>query len=330
MITITASSLRCTNPLKVHCLRTTYRFASTKPNMAKHARSNSSEDNLKHPSTKIAKKIDAHPPIQQLDEALENNKSNHPVRNVLHWFRSKDIRQEDNRALSAASEKAKDGKGSLITMYLLSPKDMQWHGTSPARSDFLLESLKLLKKQLADKHIPLAIVTAEERANKTDKVMEFCEENDVSHMFANYEYEIDELRRDIKLAKHVQDAKDLSFELFHDQTVVEPGDLKTGAGGAMKVFTPYHKYWLSVLKQKPEYLDLVDPPAANDKKAASTFKKLFESKIPELPDSKKFESDEEKKRIRSLWPAGNEAGMKRLDDFLNKKVGLFMISSHGI
>lgn len=310
-------TIRCaifSSPSRIYILS---RFAST---MSKHARSDSAEDNLRHPSTKVAKKVDQHTPLSQLEEVLENNKSDHPVRNVLHWFRSKDIRQEDNRALNAASQKAKEGKGSLLTMYLFTPKDMEWHGTSAARSDFILESLKLLQKQLEEKHIPLAIVTADERAEKTERVKQFCEENDVSHVFANYEYEIDELRRDIKVAKHVQEAKDLSFELLHDQTVVEPGYLRTGGGGPHKVFTPYHKAWLSLLKESPEYLDLSDPPEANDKKAAESLKKLFGCKIPELPESKQFASEDEKERIRKLWPAGNEAGMKRLDDFLDKKV----------
>ena len=34
-------------------------------------------------------------------------------------------------------------------MYLHSPRDLEWHGTSPARIDFILESLKILKKQKA-------------------------------------------------------------------------------------------------------------------------------------------------------------------------------------
>jgi deoxyribodipyrimidine photo-lyase len=292
---------------------------SNTASMSKHARSNSSEDVLKHPSTKRAKEIDQNTPMSQLDELLEKNNSDHKPQNVLHWFRSKDLRIEDNKGLHAASQKAKEGSGTLLTMYLFSPKDMEWHGTSAARSDFILENLRIMKEQLQKKHIPLAIVISEERADKTKRVMEFIKEHDVSHVYANIEYEVDELRRDIKLAKLVQAEKDISFEALHDQTVMVPGALKTGAGGPMKVFTPYHKAWLAKTKDDLSLLDTVSPPEDNDKQASKSFSKLFETKIPDLPESKQFDSDEDRRRIRSLWPAGNEAGMSRLSTFLHDK-----------
>lgn len=278
-------------------------------------------DMLKHPTIKRAKEIDAHTPMQQLDELLEKTrKEPKSTRNVLHWFRSKDIREEDNRGLHAAAEKAKEGSGSLITMYLFSPKDMEWHGTSAPRTDFILDSLGKLKASLQKKNIPLAVVTAEERAQKVDKVLQFVKDHDISHIYANLEYEVDELRRDIKLAKKVQDEKDLSFDALHDQTVVTPGTIVTGSGGPMKVFTPYHKAWLAETKDDPSLLDLVPAPTGNDKSAAKEFSDLFESKIPALPESKQYSSKEEQQRIRKLWPAGHDAGIKRLHDFLDKKV----------
>lgn len=41
--------------------------------------------------------------------------------NVVHWFRS-DLRLEDNRALHAASEKAKQNNTSLIALFVVSPQ----------------------------------------------------------------------------------------------------------------------------------------------------------------------------------------------------------------
>lgn len=62
---------------------------------------------------------------------------------------------------------------------------------------------------LAKEEYPLAVVTAEERGQKVDKVLKFVKDHDISHIYANLEYEVDELRRDIKLAKKVQDEEDL-------------------------------------------------------------------------------------------------------------------------
>jgi deoxyribodipyrimidine photo-lyase len=286
-----------------------------------HQSKEGKDDMLKHPTIKRAKEIDAHTPMQQLDELLEKTrKEPKSTRNVLHWFRSKDIREEDNRGLHAAAEKAKEGSGSLITMYLFSPKDMEWHGTSAPRTDFILDSLEKLKASLQKKNIPLAVVTAEERGQKVDKVLQFVKDHDISHVYANLEYEVDELRRDIKLAKKVQDEDGLFFDALHDQTVITPGTVVTGSGGPMKVFTPYHKAWLAETKDDPSLLDLVPAPKGNDKSAAKEFSDLFESKIPGIPESKQYSSKEEQQRIRKLWPAGHDAGIKRLNEFLNKKV----------
>lgn len=287
----------------------------------KHARSESSDsiDGLKKPSTKVAKKVDADPPFQQLTSLLESTSSDSKPRNVLHWFRSKDIRMQDNKALCAASQKAKEGSGTLLSVYLHSPHDLEWHGTSPARTDFILESLRLLQEELKGKHVPLAILTAEDRSQKTDRILSFAEEHDVSHVYANFEYEVDELRRDIDCAQKLKDQK-VGFELHHDQTVVVPGQLCTGAGGPMKVFTPYHKAWLAETKNDPSLLDLAGEIDSNDESAKKSFAPLFDNTIPEPAQKKRFFSSEEKERVRKIWPAGHEAGISRLKHFLDTKV----------
>lgn len=299
----------------------------------RHDRSPSHDSTLKHPTTKRAKEIDAHPPYEILIKKIKEQKDDGQApRNVLHWFRSKDLRAEDNRALHAASQKAQNGSGLLLTCFLWSPKDLEWHGTSATRADFMLESLRLLQRQMHKLNIPLVVLTAEERGDESAKILDFVKEHDVSHIFANIEYEIDELRRDIHLLEEISGAekgKGLSstitkFELLHDQTVIEPGTMKSGSGGPMKVFTPYHKAWLTKVAENPKLLDLVDGPAANDgKKAKNEFTALFDesnSKIPALPKEKQFASEEDKERMRKLWPAGHHAAMDRLRQFLDEKV----------
>ncbi|EME39044.1 hypothetical protein DOTSEDRAFT_160926, partial [Dothistroma septosporum NZE10] len=296
----------------------------------KHARTPSepsdytSHPELKRPSTKRAKEIDHDPPYEQLVSLVDSNDSSAEPKNVLHWFRSKDLRLEDNRALHAASQKVQEGNGNLICVYLHSPKDLEWHGTSPARLDFILETLRKMKEELEKVNVPLHVATVESRAHKTNTILDFAETWDVTHIYANMEYEVDELRRDIDLANAVvkNDYYDISFEVVHDQTVVIPATLVTGAGGPHKVFTPYHKVWLSETKSEPElFEDLVPKPEGNDAKAKEELKSLFGGKMPGLPEGKSFEKyEEDRERLRKLWPAGHDAGMKRLDEFLEKKV----------
>ncbi len=84
--------------------------------MAKH---NASEEHpeLKHPSTKRAKQIDADTPFNSLTHALESQDEVGEVKNVVHWFRSKDLRIQDNRGLHNASLLAKE-KSSASTSFV--------------------------------------------------------------------------------------------------------------------------------------------------------------------------------------------------------------------
>lgn len=281
---------------------------------------------LKHPTHERAHEIDANLPFDELEDILggTNKSSSSEPKNVLHWFRSKDLRQEDNVALHAAWEKAQSGSNgaTLITAYLHSPEDLEWHGTSPARCAFMLESLRILQKQLHEKHIPLVVLKADKRSDKTSVLSEFIKENDISHVFANYEYEVDEVRRDIKMAEKLT-GQVISFELFHDQTVVAPRSMLPSSGKPHKVFTPYHKAWLVHVEENPDLLSLVDAPEANDKSVSEKHKNLFEYDVPPTPDCQAFKSEEDKKRITKLWPPGNGAGLKRMDEFLKNKVSTY-------
>lgn len=61
--------------------------------------------------------------LQRLLSSLEEHHKHGPSinANVVHWFRS-DLRLEDNRALHAASQKAKANGKSLIALYIVSPQ----------------------------------------------------------------------------------------------------------------------------------------------------------------------------------------------------------------
>ena len=272
----------------------------------------------KHPSTKRAKEIDEHTPYQQLTEILDGEQTDTKAKSVLHWFRNQDLRIHDNKALYHASNLANESKAPLICLYLHCPAELNWHGTSPARVDFVLDNLTIMKQELKDLNIPLVFVEATERKDLVPKVLEFIKSQSISHVFANYEYEIDELRRDIKVAKAAKDS--FKFELFHDQTVIEPLTMLTGSGKPMKVFTPYHAAWLGEVAGDPSLLDIVPIPSKNASSVTKGMSKLFDSKVPEAPKTKQFASEEARSRIRSLWPAGHDAGISRMKDFM-KRIG---------
>lgn len=270
---------------------------------------------LKHPSTKRAKQVDADTPFSKLTEALDSQHSIEEVNKVVHWFRSKDLRTHDNKALYNASSLAKEKSKPLICVYVYCPEEFEWHGTSPARIDLIIETLALMQSELKELNIPLVFVTAEGRKDIVPAIVGFIKSNNASHLFANFEYEVDELRRDIKVLQQV--GSEAQISLCHDQTVVKPGAVRTGSGGPMKVFSPYHRAWLGIVKDSPDLLDTVGPPEKN-KETPSVEGGSHE--VPSVPENKKFDSKETKKRIRKLWPAGHSAGIQRLKHFIHDKI----------
>jgi deoxyribodipyrimidine photo-lyase len=274
-----------------------------------------------HPTTKRAKEVDANTPYEQLTRLLSDQGERKGVQNVLHWFRSKDLRIHDNRALHAASEFAKKSDKPLLCVYLNCPAEFRWHGTSPARTDFIFENLRLMQKGLVDLDIPIVFLEATERDEIVPTVSKFIRENNISHVFANYEYEVDELRRDIKFLREANsESNGFQVSLHHDQTVIEPGTMLTGGGKPMKVFTPYHKAWLAEVQSDPSLLDTVPAPSRNSAPAKKAIQTHFNSPVPDPPKEKQFPNEEERKSIRKLWPAGHEAAMARLNDFLENKI----------
>ena len=84
------------------------------------------------------------------------------------------------------------------------------------------------------------------------------------------------------------------------------------------MFTPYFGKWLDIVKEEPELLDLRPDPKKQSSDVAKELKDLFGTKPPKPGNDKQFESEEDRKRIRKLWPAGHKAGAKRMDSFLKQ------------
>ena len=283
--------------------------------MAKHGADGEAHPELQHPSTKRAKQIDADTPFNELVSQLDAQDSIDEVKNVILWFRSKDLRIHDNKALHHASSLAKQKSKPLICVYVYCPKEFEWHGTSPARSDLIVQTLGLMQAELKELQIPFVFATAKDRKEIVPTLVNFIKDNDASHVFANFEYEVDELRRDVEVVKELGD--NVQVSLHHDQTVVVPGEVKTGSGGPMKVFSPYHRTWLGLVKESPDLLDTVPIP---EKNATMPDVKSASHDPPVVPENKQFDSEETKNRIRKLWPAGHQAGMDRLNHFIHKQI----------
>jgi deoxyribodipyrimidine photo-lyase len=245
---------------------------------------------------------------------------------VVHWFKC-DLRTQDNKALHLAAKKAKEAHLPLICLYILSPQDFEAHLTAPIRVDFILRTLTVLQKDLSDLNIPLVIETVEKRRNVPSRILELCQEWGANHVFANIEYEVDELRREAKLVKLCLE-NGIVFNAVHDTCVVPPGELVAASSGKpYAVYTPWWRSWCKLLNSKEgaEYLELYPAPGQNQGNARHVFKNLFDSSVPEAPESKKL-STEEKKRFSCMWPPGEHEARERLEKFVKGKIGRYSAS----
>ncbi|KAF2176227.1 Cryptochrome/photolyase FAD-binding domain-containing protein [Zopfia rhizophila CBS 207.26] len=195
---------------------------------------------------KRARQVHEDLPYDHLLEALESHEEKKGASKAVHRFQSKDLRVQGNTGLHQASELANKSKKPLIYIYL-------------------------------NLNITLMFLQADERNQIVPEVVKFLKDISVSHVFAKYEYEIDELRRDIKLSKKLVSNIQVSFH--HDQAVVKLGTMTMGAGKPMKVFTPYHQTWLSVIKNDASSKEL---------------------------------------QLLKLWLAGHAGGLKRMDSLLEQ------------
>ncbi len=94
----------------------------------------------------------------------------------------------------------------------------------------MLRTLDVLKKDLADLDIPLVVETVEKRRDVPGQIPELCEEWGASYVYANIEYEVDELRREAKLARLCLQ-HGIAFNAVENTYVVAPGELVAASSG---------------------------------------------------------------------------------------------------
>jgi deoxyribodipyrimidine photo-lyase len=261
-------------------------------------------------------------PIELLNSALSETKEEREkiqVKDaVVHWFKC-DLRTKDNKSLHLASEKAEEKDVSLIAIYIVSPQDFEAHLTAPVRVNFILRTLEVLKSDLTKLNIPLYVEIVEKRKEIPGRILELLGEWGASHLFANVEYEVDELRREASMVRACLE-KGIATDVVPDTCVVSPGELTSGTGRQYSVYSPWFRAWVAYIHGHVEVLNLFDEPGQNPESARKKFAKLFESKIPSAPKNKEL-TDDEKKRFQSMWPPGEHEAHERLKRFCDERIG---------
>jgi deoxyribodipyrimidine photo-lyase len=273
-------------------------------------------------SAEAGARADANPPYLQLQNAVEKVKKskNEPGKCVVYWMRMVDMRIKDNRALAKASEAAKQSKIPLVGLFIISPQDYFAHDRGARKIDFVLRNLQHLQDDFDKLHIPLHVEIHSPRRTIPSRVHSFMASLGCTQLFANMEYEIDELRRDIKICQIAEESNNIHTEFIHDRCVVPPGVVKSKQDKDYSVFSPYFKQWIEIINKNGDYLKESPSPHSNPESVrhSEPFKNLFECSIPKELEG--FTVDSEfREHLESAWPAGEEAAQKVLDRFLETK-----------
>lgn len=218
----------------------------------------------------------------------------------LVWLRA-DLRTIDNSALSAACA---DAQAEVCAVFFISPQQWRRHHVAGCRVDFELRTLQRLSRQLAALSIPLLVFESTDFASQPDSLLQLCRQHQISAVFYNKQYEVNELARD-RAADAVLTGNGIRCYGFDDQCLVAPGRVLTGDNRFYTVFTPFKKTWLQRINH--DGFDIRPQPAPR------RHLWLTPSAIPLHIDG--FASHISADTALSLWPAGEDAALNRLADF---------------
>ncbi|MEE2705018.1 MAG: FAD-binding domain-containing protein [Pseudomonadota bacterium] len=220
------------------------------------------------------------------------------MRNLV-WFRN-DLRVLDNPALYHACSET----GEVVGLYFLCEKQWLIHGDAACKINFWIRNLQCLQTSLKLLNIPLIVIKAPLYQDIENKILSFVDEHNITSVYFNNEYGVNELRRDRKVYSVLLNNQ-INVSNFHEQTIHTPGTLKTQAGDNFKVYSPFKRSWFKNLKK--EHLEILPVPKRQNNSSFET------SSLAHYLSSYTSDIDE------SLWPAGEEYIHDHVDNFLSQK-----------
>lgn len=262
---------------------------------------------------------------------------NQPKSKPLHylmWFR-RDLRLEDNTALSAICEKAHKDGAKLSAVFFITPEQWQTHDQSLCQTDLILRTLPILANDLQDKlNITLWVSSCPTFNDSIDSLTNLCRAQNISLVMANHEYEGNEITRDNALGKQLTEMA-IDFERHHDQCILPPASVCNGDGNMYQVFTPFYKKWQATLDISPitlhqpkrihqnsaeklpfpeNFVHDIDKITALAKEVLHDYQKTWQKKAQHINAAAQLNQS------RLDYPAGESAAKARLVTFIKDDI----------
>ena len=116
------------------------------------------------------------------------NKEEH----ALIWFRA-DLRAQDNTALQVAADSGR----TVIACFVVTPEQWREHDMASIKARFIGQNVKILQQVLSNRGIPLKILNVPSFKQLPEALLSLCQLCNVTSLFANHEYGVNEKRRDL-------------------------------------------------------------------------------------------------------------------------------------
>lgn len=158
----------------------------------------------------------------------------------IMWFR-RDLRMEDNTALSKAFENS----DSLLLIFHVNPE--QFIEASSKNESAFFKTVKVFEKELKEKGAQLHFLYGDLEESFRRVKKEFPDWSDI---YLNYDETGYGLKRDQKIAPLFKELG-IGVHAYHDHYLHSAQEIKTNAGTAYKVFTPYYNKWIERVKASP-------------------------------------------------------------------------------
>ncbi|MDC7826221.1 deoxyribodipyrimidine photo-lyase [Pseudomonas sp. BLCC-B13] len=219
----------------------------------------------------------------------------------LIWLRS-DLRLHDNTALSAAM-----AAGPTLAVYLISPEQWREHDDAACKVDFWLRNLAALHTQLAALNVPLLVRQAPHWRNAPQVLGALCREQAIDCVWVNEEYGINEQARDRAVQQHLRQ-QGVNLRSCLDQLFFAPGSVLTQAGNYFQVYSQFRKACYRNLHTAIPPLVPTPQPQAPLPVASDALPLAVDGFATPAP------------ALRELWPAGEDAALRRLADFAEERM----------
>ena len=220
-----------------------------------------------------------------------------------------DLRVADHPALHAACA---DPTAQVTALYAYTPEQWQQHDVAAVRIDFEWRQLQSLVTDLAELNIALVVLAADDYTSLVPKLLDWCQTQKVSSVFAHEAYEINERARDNAIRDGLSELG-IEAQWFHDSCIIAPGRVFTGDGRFYTVFTPFKRNWLMQLAEHPVRL----LPVPEKRTACAVASSQLSARAPGItvPIADGL--------VQTLWPVGEAEAHARLAQFIEEDGGRY-------